>query len=533
MVNRGNGRFRRQMLDAFNADKACEDMGAVWLDADGDGDADLYVVSGGVEAPRDGVNGGDKVYRDRLYLNDGQGELTAAPDGTLPDLRDSGSSVVAADFDRDGDLDLFVGSRVIPGDYPTSPKSRLLENRDGQFIDVTQEVATPLLTAGLVTGAVWSDVDDDGWIDLMLTTEWGPVRLLRNEEGNLVEQTDEAGLAEWTGWWNGIAARDLDGDGDLDYVATNFGLNTKYHATSEKPALLYYGDFDGTGVQQLVEAEYEDSTLFPVRGKSCSTRAMPHLAGKFDTYHKFALATIVDIYTPKCLSESEKFSATTLESGAFINDGTGKFTFRPLPRLAQIAPSFGLVLTEVNGDGHPDLYLAQNFFTAQSETGRMDGGMSLLLLGKGDGTFQPVAPGESGLLVTGDATAVAECDLRGDNKGDLLVAVNDDHLLAFEKRSEEPATDVNEGRIMRVGLEGSAGNLHAVGARVTVRLAGGISQTAEVSAGHGYLSQSTPVLSFALPAESKVDQIEVRWPDGSQTTHEPTESLRQSLSKSS
>ena len=171
---------------------------------------------------------------------------------------------------------------------------------------------------------------------------------------------------------------------------TNFGLNTKYHATEEKPIVLYYGDFDGTGAKRLVEAEYEDDTLFPIRGKSCSTGAMPHLAEKFQTYHEFALASVVDIYTPKCLNESEKFSVTTLESGVLINDGDGKFAFRPLPRLAQIAPGFGAVLTEVDGDGRPDLYIAQNFFTAQPETGRMDGGMSLLLLGNNDGSFRPV-----------------------------------------------------------------------------------------------------------------------------------------------
>ena len=525
MVNQGDGQFRPMKLPAFDEDKACEDMGAVWFDSDGDGNIDLYVASGGVEAEP-----GANVFRDRLYLNDGAGSLAAAPEETLPDLYDSGSAVAAADFDRDGDLDLFVGSRVIPGAYPTSPASRLLENQGGTFVDATERLAPELLTAGLVTGAIWSDADGDGWLDLLLTTEWGPVRLLRNEEGKLVERTSEAALAQRNGWWNGIVARDLDGDGDIDYVVTNFGLNTKYHATDEKPIVLYYGDFDETGAKRLVEAEHEDDTLFPIRGKSCSTGAMPHLAEKFQTYHEFALASVVDIYTPKCLNESEKFSVTTLESGVLINNGDGKFAFRPLPRLAQIAPGFGAVLTEVDGDGRPDLYIAQNFFTAQPETGRMDGGMSLLLLGNDDGSFRPVTPNQSGLVVLGDATAAVVCDLGNDQLGDLLVGVNDDDLLAFENRRDTSSTAAN-GRIMRIELKGPSGNPRGIGARVTLQMADGRTQTAEVCAGHGYLSQSTHVLSFGIPSGHRIEQIEVRWPDGMRTTHTPNNGERQMITK--
>ena len=524
MVNQGNGRLRWRKLPALEADKACEDMGAVWLDADSDGDLDLYVVSGGVEA-----DPGHEVYRDRLYLQGSDGELIAASEDALPDLRDSGSSVAAADFDRDGDLDLMVGSRVIPGNYPSSPTSRLLENQEGKFVDATQELAPSLLNAGLVTSCVWSDADGDGWLDLLLTTEWGPVQLLHNDQGKLVDRTAEAALSERTGWWNGIVARDLDADGDIDYVVTNFGLNTKYHASAEKPALLYYGDFDGTGIKQLVEAEFEDDTLFPIRGKSCSTRAMPHLADKFNTYHDFALASVVDIYTPGCINDSEKFSATTLESGTLINDGNGKFEFRPLPRIAQVAPGFGAVMTEVNGDGYPDLYLAQNFFTAQPETGRMDGGMSLLLLGNGDGSFRTVTPDQSGLVVTGDASAIVECDLDGDFVSDLVVGVNNSDVHAFKNQGLAPATTNNQ--IAQIELKYAAGNPQGVGAQVTVRSTGGLTQTAEVCAGQGYLSQSSHVLSFGISSGHQIEAIEVRWPDGERTTHQPVRGRRQVLSR--
>src|SRR5437867_3580127 len=220
-IREKGGRFRPTTQQCFEADQESEDMASVFFDAEGDGDLDLFVVSGGVEG-----GPGDRLLRDRLYLNDGKGNFTKAPEDALPDLRDSGSVVAAADFDRDGDLDLFVGGRCVPGRYPLAPHSCLLRNDGGRFIEVTEQVAPSLQQSGLVTSAVWSDVNGDGWLDLLVTHEWGPVKLYLNNHGHLEDRTREAGLADKLGWWNGIAARDLDGDGDIDYVVTNFGLNT-------------------------------------------------------------------------------------------------------------------------------------------------------------------------------------------------------------------------------------------------------------------------------------------------------------------
>ena len=514
-INMGDGRFRIHNPGQFEGDRACEDMGAVFFDVDGDGDADLYVVSGGVECEP-----GDEVLRDRLYLNDGAGNFSKAPVGTIPDLRDSGGVVVAGDFDADNDLDLFVGGRVIPGKYPLSPSSRLLRNDDGRLVDVTQQLAPALLKTGLVTGALWSDADGDGRVDLLVTHEWGPVKLFRNDGGRLVDMTQQAGLADRLGWWNGITGRDLDGDGDVDYVVTNFGLNTKYHASKEKPALLYYGDFDGKGTMRLVEAEFEDKKLFPVRGKSCSTHAMPHLGDKFSTYKGFAIAELPQIYTPKCLNEAHRFAADTLESGVLLNDGKGHFRFLALPRLAQIAPAFGVVLTEVNGDGVADLYLVNNFFSPQPETGRMDGGLSLLLLGRGDGSFDPVWPDRSGLIVPGDSKGLATTDLNDDGWPDFVVGVNDDVLSAFQHNGR------SDGRVVAVHLEGPKGNPTAVGARVTAHLSDGSTQTAEIYAGSGYLSQSTTTLTFGLGASRHLKRLKIVWPDGRKS--EATEVLGKS-----
>jgi len=493
-----------------------EDLGAVFFDVDGDGDMDLYVVSGGVEAGAEQPDPAqDNLLRDRLYLNDGSGGFEEAPNEMLPDSRDSGGPVAAADPDRDGDLDLFVGGRVIPGHYPATPNSRLLRNEAGRLIDVTDEVAPDLRETGLVTGALWSDVDDDGDPDLLVTHEWGPVKLFRNDDGRLEDRTREAGLADRMGWYNSIGGRDVDNDGDIDYVVGNVGLNTKYHASIEHPALLYYGDFEGEGRKRLIEAEYEDEKLFPIRGKSCSEHAMPFVTRQFPSFHEFAVASLSEIYTPRCLEDSQRFSANSFESGLLINDGSGHFTFSPLPRLAQISPVFGTALTDVDGDGWTDLYLVQNFFAPQRETGRMDGGISLLLTGDGSGSFHPVWPDRSGLVVSGDAKALTSTDLNGDGWVDFVVAVNDGRVQGFENRRSP------DGATMTIALSGRPGNPTAVGARVTVERENGPPQTDELRAGGGYLSQSSAKLFFGLGSDEGATRIKVRWPDGTETAHQP------------
>ena len=516
LLNTGKGDFQ-DGKDFIDNDPASEDLGSLLFDADGDGDLDLYVVSGSVQCEP-----GNELLRDRLYVNDGHGKFSKAPIDTLPDVVDSGSCVLAADFDRDGDLDLFVGSRVVPGKYPLAPDSRLLRNDSAagnlKFRDVTDEVAPGLRSSGMVTGGLWSDADGDGWVDLLVTHEWGPVKLWHNDQGRLSDQTHQAKLADRVGWWNGIAGRDLDGDGDIDYVVTNFGINTKYHASPHQPALLYYGDFEARGKYRLVEAEYEDETLFPIRGKSCSTRAMPFLGDKFQTYHDFALAPLQDLYTPKCLADAHRFAATELESGVLINDGAARFEFRPLPRLAQISPGFGVVLTELDGDGHSDCYVVQNFYTPQPETGRMDGGLSLLLNGNGDGSFTPVWPHESGLVVPGDAKSLVATDLNDDGWPDFVVGVNSDQVLTLVNRHP------TDNRILNVRLQGAAGNPDGIGASVTLTTDDGSTQTAEVSAGSGYLSQSTTKLTFGLGDTRQAVSLQVRWPDGEVSNQEITDS---------
>ncbi len=416
-------------LDPFRQHAACEDITPLFFDADNDGDPDLYVVSGGVEG-----SVGAPVFKDRLYLNDGKGNFSIAPKTALPDVSVSGGPAAVADFDKDGDLDIFVGGRVVPGRYPETPHSLLLRNdtRSGsvRFSDVAPEAKLDAL--GMVTAAVWADTNGDTWPELIVATEWGPVQVFQNIEGSLRSVTAKAGLDKLTGWWSSLAAGDLDQDGDIDLVAGNVGLNTKYKASDSKPELLYYGDFDGTGKPRILEAKFEGSVCLPHRGYSCSSNAMPGLRSKLPTFHSFAIKSLEAIYSQSRLEKARRFEANALESGIFINDGSGRFSFVQLPHIAQAFPVNSIAIKDLTNDDKPDIYLAGNSSSPQRETGNMDGGISLLLKGNGLGSFQAVWPNESGLTVPGNARGIALTDLNGDSKLDIVVSINDGELRAFE-----------------------------------------------------------------------------------------------------
>ncbi len=403
-INEG-GSFRAVPCEAFAKDAGCEDMGCLFLDVDGDGDLDLYVVSGGVESGPE-----DVALQDRLYLNDGKGGFVAAPMDALPAERDSGGPVASADFDGDGDPDLFVGGRSVPGAWPTAPVSRLLRNDGGKFTDVTSRLAPALTRPGMVTGARWADLNGDRLPDLVIVGEWMAPRIFLNQKGHLVEKED-SGLTTLTGWWNDLRCGDLDGDGDLDFVATNFGLNSKYHASAAKPATVYYGDLDGSGSHHIVEAEWEGETLFPVRGRSCSSLAMPFIKQKFATFRSFALASLPQIYEPDRLKAALRYTATELRSGVFVNDGSGRFVYSALPWEVQCAPAFGVVISDLNADGRADLVIAQNFSHAQVETQSLAGALSVVVMGTADHQWEALRPAQSGISIPADARSVEQVSL--------------------------------------------------------------------------------------------------------------------------
>ena len=286
----------------------------------------------------------------------------------------------------------------------------------------------------MVTAAVWADTNGDTWPELIVAIEWGPVQVFQNVQGRLRRVASGSGMEKVTGWWSSLAAGDLDGDGDIDLVAGNTGLNTKYKATGSKPELLYYGDFDGTGTLRILEAKFEGEVCLPHRGYSCSSNAMPGLRARLPTFHSFAIKSLESIYSQSRLDKSRRFEANTLASGIFMNDGGGRFSFVQLPRIAQAFPVSGIAIHDFTNDDRLDIYIVGNSGSPQRETGNMDGGVSLLLKGDGLGGFHPVWPHESGLVVPGDARGIALTDLNGDSKLDVIVTVNDAELKAFEAR---------------------------------------------------------------------------------------------------
>jgi hypothetical protein len=494
---------------ALAAPPGVDDGPLLLFDATGNGRADLLVTAGGVSQPA-----GAPEYQPRLFLNDGHGHFRPAPDGTLPPLSISAGAVCAADFDRDGRLDLFIGGRVSPGLYPAAPPSVLLANRGGKFVDVTDAVAPMLRNVGMVTAALWSDVDGDGWPDLLLTLEWGEVKYFHNDGGKKFEDwTEKAGFAAaGTGWWRSIATADFNGDGRPDYAVGNVGLNTQYRADPEHPALLFSGDFAGRGSAEIVEAYYEDGRLYPWRSRTDLGAAIPAVLQRYRWNNDYARATLPEILGADRLAAAKRLAVTELRSGVFLSQPDGRYRFEPWPRIAQIAPADGLVAGDFDGDGHADLYVVQNAYAPAPAIGRFDGGLSQLLCGDGHGNFAPVPPGESGLVVPGDAKALAMLDLDGDGWPDFLVSRNGEATLAFHNRG------VAGRHSVRVVLQGKPGNPQAVGARVTAEYADGTTQASEVSAGSGYYSQSSAALFFGYTDRNPLRRLRVQWPSGATTT---------------
>ena len=502
-VNNGSGKYVAKWEEAFRADKDCEDQGAVFFDADGDGDLDLIVVSGSNE-----FDAGSKSMRTRLYLNDGKGTFKLAPAGALPEAFEFSSAVCVADYDRDGLPDIFIGTRAVAGDWPHSGKSRLLHNesRGGvvKFVDKTASVAG-LANAGLVTAAIWTDTNGDGWPDLLVATEWGPVKLFQNEKGKLTDRTKEAGLAALTGWWRGLAAIDIDHDGDLDFVATNVGLNTKYpQATVERPQLMFYSDFGRGGAPQIVEVVREGDKLFPDRGRPAWIEAMDSLKEKFPSHAAWGRATLEDVFGAEKLKQAERFEANELQSGIFVNEG-GKFSFRPLERIAQISPGNSPVICDFNGDGNPDIFLSQNSFSPMPEIPRFDGGLGQLLLGDGKGGFRAVSIRECGIAVPGDAKSASFADLNNDGKPDIAITVNNGAAAAFLNQSN--------AKWLRVTVPAT----FFAGTRLTLKRGTLPPQLVELHAGTGYLAQDSATAFFGLDGKETPGTVTAQWPDGTST----------------
>jgi len=451
-----------------------EDMGALLFDADGDGDNDLYVVSGG-----SGLPPGNPFYADRLYINNGKGEFVMDKNA-LPDNRVCGSQVTAADFDKDGDLDLFVCGRVDLENYPIPPRSFLLRNDSKgskvHFTDITSQVCMDLERPGLIAAALWTDFNKDGWSDLILAGEWMPLTFFKNDQGKLINVTSGTGLEKYTGWWNSLTAADFDKDGDIDYIAGNLGLNTQYKVSQDQPMQIVAKDFDMNGTIDPVCSYYVQGKSYPIYHRNLLLTQIPSLQNKFKTYEEYAKASMADIFPENSLNGAYIRDSRFFETAYVENQGNGSFKLQSLTTEAQISPVFGMLSGDYNSDGKTDLLLVGNSYSSSIADGQYDASIGLYLAGNGKGGFSPVPGRESGFFADGDTKGMSELTLR-DGSSLILVARNSDSIKVI-KPLKQPV------KFIRLKND-------EVSAELTYKT--GETEYREFYYGSGYLSQSSRV----------------------------------------
>ena len=517
--------------------------GVAWMDVDEDGDEDIF-ISGGRGGSfdhfenKDGhsfvpfsiVKNLDQDFTALLSTVDGDGNhgvmaaktnfesdkpvasfistYSRKAKGEFESLPHMAGPMSQADVDGDGDLDVFVGGRIIPNQYPKPASSILYINQNGKLV-ASSNNSSLFSEIGLVSGSVFSDIDNDGDPDLILAMEWGPVTILENINGKFKDVTANMGLSNFKGWWNGVATGDFNEDGLLDIVATNWGVNTKYHFSPAHPRKVYFDDFDNDNILDIVEAHYDDqfNDLVPERGFSCISNAMSFVGEEKKTFLNYAQSSLSDIFGNSLIS-APYLEANTLESMVFINNGNG-FDPIALPFEAQISTAMHAGVADINGDGHEDIFLSQNFFAVQKETDRNDSGRGLVILGDGKGNFNSLPGHLSGIKIYGEQRGAAFADFNLDNRIDLIVTQNGAQTKLYENTNSEPG--------LRVKLRGSKFNPWAFGAKIQISYKdGSLGPVREIQSGSGYWSQNSPIQILGIKGEAS--DLKIQWPDGSKTT---------------
>ncbi|UXX81282.1 FG-GAP-like repeat-containing protein [Reichenbachiella carrageenanivorans] len=429
-----NGRFYLQQLGGgfesldfqSEADQIYEDLDAMLFDVDNDQDLDLYIVSGGNEFEK-----GSASYQDRLFIND-QGSFRKA-NKALPTIEASGSCVRPFDYDQDGDLDLFVGGRLDPRNYPYAGETYLLENKSElgelKFENATSQVAPELSTIGMVTDGLWTDFNKDGLIDLLVVGEWMPITVFINSEGQFSNQTTEYFDQNMLGWWFSVEQGDLDQDGDMDYIFGNLGTNYKYQAKPDETFDLYVSDFDGNQKHDIVLSYHNFGEQYPVRGRQCSSDQIPAIKVAYKDYNSFSTASMDDIFGSENLSNSLHFQVEAFSSIKLINLGEGRYDAQALPFEAQMSPINDWVIQDLNGDGREDVLAVGNLYASEVETPRNDSGLGLVLESTDRGDLRAVSVGRSGLVIPHDSKKVVPIRLK--NKQGIIVANNKGPFMIF------------------------------------------------------------------------------------------------------
>jgi hypothetical protein len=425
-VQTKQGFFESTNEIVFEKDKGSEDLKSIFFDADMDGDQDLYVASGGNE-----FSSGSFALVDRLYFNDGKGNFTKSPQILPAGFPESASTVISSDFDRDGDLDLFVGIRLEAGAIGVPQNGYLLQNDGkGNFSNITQNVAPGLINAGLISDAVWTDYDGDGDDDLMIVGEWMSIKLFKNDNGTFEEVTSQTGLEETTGWWNSVKAADLDGDGDIDYVVGNHGLNSRFKASVQKPITSYVNDFDQNGsIEQIISA-YNGDKSYPQVLRHDLVMQLPNLKKKYLKYDAYKGQTVEDIFPKEELEKAIRHKVTMLENVILWNSGNGKFKIENLPQEAQISPVYAILLEDLDNDAIIDILLGGNLYNVKPEVGRYDASYGVVMKGLGKGKFEVIPIKDSGLFLEGEIRDFGCVNING--RKILMIARNNASMQFFE-----------------------------------------------------------------------------------------------------
>lgn len=423
-VQTPSGQFIQKSYTNESLPKGEEDIEMILFDADRDKDLDLYIASGSNEYPD-----GSKFYQDRLYLNDGKGNFTSATN-QLPGINHSGSCVAVADYDKDGDLDIFRGGRLTPLEYPQSGNSYLLKNDYGIFSDYTSQASTELARIGMVTDAIWIDIDNDTWLDLVVVGELMPISIFKNNKGKL-NRLDEFPNSD--GFWNAVSAGDFDKDGDVDLVLGNMGLNSRYHCSLEEPLTVYGADYDDNGRWDGIPSYYINGKEHPIPTRDDLLRQLPSFRAKFPNYASYAKATMKEVLTDLQMKQAVVKKAYMQESIYVENLGNGKFALKPLPQMAQWAPIQSLLVEDINHDGNLDVMMVGNAYDAEPIAGRYDASVGLILIGDGKGSFKPALYDKTGFVADGDCKDIIALKTASKNKL-YVVSQNKAPLKVFKSK---------------------------------------------------------------------------------------------------